>query len=316
MKLLQTTIAAAALFLSACSTEDSLGGDWDGRLHLSSNVATLTRATYDLDTKIAEGQTVWLYIEKSNDTHVYGKELTTAGSNGFSGADDMFFPAEEATSINIYAFHINDKNSSMETTAYPGSELTHQVGKDQKSTNTGDGSYAKSDLLYAKTTLSKADAKTKGGAITLPFKHCLSKIEVILKKNDEVTANITKLEILNTKLETKFTPVKDNDSWLTLTASGSETAIEIDHDVTTDGSGSNILNEAIIIPQTLNDKTEFIRVTLDGGATLVYKLGKETEFKKGTKYTYTITSKLTGLEVTSTIEDWGTTSPASGDATM
>lgn len=312
MKLLQTTIAAAALFLSACSTEDSLGGDWDGRLHLSSNVATLTRATHDLDTKIAADQTVWLYIEKSNDTHVYGKQLTTVGSNGFSGADDMFFPAEEATSINIYAFHINEKSSSISTAAYPSSKLTHQVGKDQKSTNTGDGSYAKSDLLYAKTTLSKTDAKTNSGAITLPFKHSLSKIEVILKKNAEVIATVTKLEILNTKLEATFTPGRTDE--LTVTASGSPTAIEIDHDVT--GADGDKLNEAIIIPQKLNDKTEFIRVTLDSGATLVYQLGEQTEFKKGTKYTYTITSKLTGLEVTSTIDDWGNGAPASGYATM
>lgn len=315
MKLLQTAFAATALFLSACSTEDSLGGDWDGRLHLSSNVATLTRATHDLDMKIAADQTVWLYIEKSDNTHVYGKQLTTAGTDGFkAGSDnadpsDMFFPAEEASSINIYAFHINDKNSSMETTAYPGSQLTHQVEQDQKSSGS---SYAKSDLLYAKTTLSKADAKTNGGAITLPFKHCLSKIEVILKRNDEVTAEITKLEILNTQLEATFTPGRIDE--LTVKASGSLTAIEIDNDVT--GADGDKLNEAIIIPQTLNNGTEFIRVTLDSGATLVYKLGKETEFKKGFKYTYTITSKLTGLTVTSTITNWGNGTGASGDATM
>lgn len=313
MKLLQTAFAATALFLSACSTEDSLGGDWDGRLHLSSNVATLTRATHDLDTKIASGQTVWLYIDKASDASspLYGKELTTGASGAFTDASDMFFPAGES-SINIYAFHINEKSSSISTDAYPISQLTHKVEQDQQSSGSN---YAKSDLLYAKTALTKENAKTNGGAIELPFKHSLSKIEVILKKNDEVTANITKLEILNTQLEATFTPSKNSDE-LTVTPSGDtgENPIEIDHGIT--AADGNVLNEAIIIPQTLNDKTEFIRVTLDSGATLVYKLGKETEFKKGTKYTYTITSKLTGLEVTSTIEDWGTTSPASGDATM
>lgn len=311
MKLLQTAFAATALFLSACSTEDSLGGDWDGRLHLSSNVATLTRATHDLDTKIASGQTVWLYIDKASDatSPLYGKELTTGANGAFTDASDMFFPAGES-SINIYAFHINEKSSSISTAAYPGSQLTHKVEQDQQSSGSN---YAKSDLLYAKTALTKENAKTNGGAIELPFKHSLSKIEVILKKNDEVTANITKLEILNTQLEATFTPSKSSDE-LTVKASGSPTAIEIDNDVT--GADGDKLNEAIIIPQKLNSGTEFIRVTLDSGVTLVYKLGKETEFKKGTKYTYTITSKLTGLEVTSKIDDWGTTSPASGDATM
>lgn len=313
IRLLQTILAGTALFLSACSTEDVPGEDWDGRLHLSSNVATLTRATHDLDTKIAEGQTVWLYIDKASDASLlYGKELTTTGDNGFSGADNMTFPANEEN-INIYAFHINIKptTTAMTTSAYPTGQLTHQVGNNQKKEG---GTYAQSDLLYAKTTLSKTDAKSKNGAIELPFSHCLSKIEVILKKSAEVTAGITKLEILNTKLEAAFTPSKGNDSWLTLTASGSETAIEIDHDVT--GADGDKLNEAIIIPQTLSDKTEFIRVTLDGGSTLVYKLGAETKFEKGTKYTYTITAKLTGLTVTSKIDDWGTGTGASGDAVM
>ena len=313
MKLLQTAFAATALFLSACSTEDSLGGDWDGRLHLSSNVATLTRATHDLDTKIASGQTVWLYIDKASDASspLYGKELTTGANGVFTNASDMFFPAGES-SINIYAFHINEKSPSISTAAYPGSQLTHKVEQDQQSSGSN---YAKSDLLYANTALTKENAKSNSGAIELPFKHSLSKIEVILKKNAEVTATVTKLEILNTQLEATFTPSKSSDE-LTVAVSGTtaENPIEIDHGITE--SGGDVLNEAIIIPQTLNDKTEFIRVTLDCGATLVYKLEAQTEFKKGTKYTYTITSKLTGLEVTSKIDDWGNGTGASGDATM
>lgn len=313
IRLLQTILAGTALFLSACSTEDVPGEDWDGRLHLSSNVATLTRATHGLDTKIAEGQTVWLYIDKASDVPslLYGKELTTTGDNGFSGADNMTFPANEEN-INIYAFHINIKSTTtaMTTSAYPTGQLTHQVGNNQKKEG---GTYAQSDLLYAKTTLSKTDAKSKNGAITLPFKHSLSKIEVILKKSAEVTAGITKLEILNTKLDATFTPSKSDDG-LTVTASGSPDAIEIDHGIT--GSAGNVLNEAIVIPQTLNSGEEFIRVTLEGGATLIYKLGAQTTFAKGTKYTYTITAKLTGLTVTSKIDDWGTTTGTSGDAVM
>lgn len=301
-----------ALFLSACSTDDVPGEDWDGRLHLSSNVTTLTRATHALDTKIAEGQTVWLYIDKASDASLlYGKGLITTGDNGFSGADAMTFPANEEN-INIYAFHINIKSetTAINTSAYPADQLTHQVGNNQKKEG---GTYAQSDLLYAKTTLSKTEAKSKNGAIELPFSHCLSKIEVILKKSAEVTAGITKLEILNTKLDATFTPSK-SDEGLTVTASGSPGAIEIDHDIT--GSAGNVLNEAIVIPQTLNNGTEFIRVTLDDGGTLVYKLGAQTTFTKGTKYTYTITAKLTGLTVTSKIDDWGTTTGISGDAVM
>lgn len=325
-RFLSTAITAAALFLAACSTEENPGEAWDGRIHLSSGVAILTRATQNLDEKIANNEKVWLYIDGSatgaDAVLYYGKQLTANGGNGFSDADNLFFPANE-TSINLYAFHINEPSTaSIFADAYPTAQLTHQVSQDQQSSGNG---YAKSDLLYAKTSLTKENAKSNGGAVELPFKHQLSKIEVVLKKDPGVgSATIDKVEILNTMLQGTFTPSKTSES-LSVTTSGSidgstHNPIQIDNGLTT--NDTPVLNEAIIIPQTINEGTAFIRVTLSTGGVLTYQLADDDEntssvtFVLGTKYRYTITAKLTGLTVTSSITPWGGSSSASGEATM
>lgn len=325
-RFLSTAITAAALFLAACSTEENPSEAWDGRIHLSSGVATLTRATQNLDEKIANNEKVWLYIDGSvtgsGAIQYYGKQLTANGSNGFTDADNLFFPANE-TSIDLYAFHIYElSTANMSADAYPAAQLTHQVSQDQQSSGNG---YAKSDLLYAKTSLTKETAKSNGGAVELPFKHQLSKIEVVLKKDPGVgNATIDKVEILNTKLQGIFTPSKTSES-LSVTASGSidgstHNPIQIDNDLTT--NDVPVLNEAIIIPQTINEGTAFIRVTLSTGGVLTYKLDDNNvstslvTFAPGTKYRYTITAKLTGLTVTSSITPWGGSSSVSGEATM
>lgn len=319
---LLTNLMAVTLLLTACNQEEL--PEWDGRLYLSSGVATLTRATHNLDEKIAQGETVWLYVyggTTSESTQpYYRKELKAGEGNGFTGADEMYFPAEEE-SINLYAFHINELTSSSMPTAYPTEQLTHQVETDQQSTP--DGGYAKSDLLYATVSKTKKEAKDDGGKITLLFKHFLSKIEVVLIKDKSLDGkDISKVEILNTHLQGTFTPSKDNTE-ISVTPSGdidpgTSNAIQIDKSETTDAD-SPVLNEAIIIPQTLNAQTAFIRVTLDdeNDTELTYKLEKATTFAQGQKYRYTITAKLTELTVTATITGWeGDSNKYTGETEM
>lgn len=318
--------AATTLLLAACSNEENFGNNekpWDGRLHFSSKVAELTRTgTYDLDTKIANGEKVWLYIDKATGpTQIYGKELTANGSTGFTGGDDMSYPAGEA-SISLYAFHGNisyDPGSGVTSDMpdnYPTVEFTHAVKADQKT----EANYAKSDLLYAKETKTQQAVKDASGAVALTFKHLLSKIEVVLKKGTGMDAvNITKVEILNTKLKGTFTPAKATgaDAVAVTVAATDNTAAPIEINANLTELSGDVLNEAIIIPQTVANEAQFIKVTLSTGGELFYKLKKETTFAKGTKYKYTITANLTDLTVTSEVTGWGTgTGDDSGSAIM
>ena len=66
-----------------------------------------------------------------------------------------------------------------------------------------------------------------------------------------------------------------------------------------------ILNEAIIVPQTIEAGTAFIKITLAAGGELVYKMKDGgTTFESGKKYRYTITANQTAIEVSSSIHDW------------
>ena len=140
----------------------------------------------------------------------------------------------------------------------------------------------------------------------------LSKIEVVLVKGAGVS-DITSAEILNTKLKAVFTPSKTAD--FSVATDNAETIadsnpIAIDCEATpqADASDDNkaILNEAIIVPQTLTETTEFIRIN----GTLIYKLPADKTFVAGKKYRYIVTANLSGLTVTSSITDW---SPETGD---
>lgn len=177
--------------------------------------------------------------------------------------------------------------------------------------------YQGSDLVYAKIA---GQART-ADPISLKFTHMLSKIEVVLVKGAGVL-DITSAEILNTKLKAVFTPSKTATTTplFSVTASGDITdknPISIDCEATpqADTNSKAILNEAIIVPQTLTETTEFIRIN----GTLIYKLPANKEFVAGKKYRYIVTANLSGLTVKSSIDDWTTPETGgseSGDANM
>ena len=136
----------------------------------------------------------------------------------------------------------------------------------------------------------------------------LSKVEVILKKGvgeNDFLAGITKVEILNTLPQAQFTLDKEKPAYgkntelpdgIEITADGTAQNITIDTDITAEGATS-ILNEAIIVPQTIEAGTAFIKITLAAGGEFVYKMKDGgTTFESGKKYRYTITANQTARD--------------------
>ncbi len=112
---------------------------------------------------------------------------------------------------------------------------------------------------------------------------------------------IKKLEILNTELDAGFTPSKNGG--FSVTASGSTGTILLDTGVTTGSTA--VLNEAILVPQTVASGTDFICITTDQGGELTYTLNSEATFEAGKKYRYTITVDLEKLSIVSvSIASW------------
>ena len=292
--------AAAALMLGACSNDENLDNlNGPVELRLTSGLEVQTRATHNLDTQLKNGEKVHVWVDDATtDENLYvNNTLTADGGGSFTGGQPMYFPST-GNGVDIYAIH---GNFGADFTDFWSAGQTHTVAQDQKSS--GDG-YAKSDLVYAKHI---NVARTKQ-AVNLEFRHLLSKIEVVLVQGEGKPA-IDKVEILNTKLDAKFTPSKTDD--FTLAASGEGNPIVIDTDLTTktDAAGTDEskkkLNEAIIVPQDLTNGTPFIRVATAEGGELIYRLPENKTFDSAKKYRFTVTANLTELKVVSAeITDW------------
>lgn len=313
---------AAALFaLASCNNDEEITGNEPQEIRLSSSIAVQTRATHNLDEALKADEQVHVWVDDAGsgvtNPELYANNIFKAGARGaLSGDTPMFFPST-GNNVNIYAIHGNFGSTDLDN--FWGTPITHSVAQDQQSSVTDAGKgYAVSDLVYCK----KADVARQKSVVNLEFEHLLSKVEVVLVQGNGAPG-IKSVEIINTKLNAQFTP--DKASAWSVSAAGTITdgnPITIDNGLTneTDAKGTDetkkVLNEAIIVPQTLTNGTQFIRVTTDKDGVLVYALDKGTEFNAGYKYRYTITANLTGLVVTATITPWSDGGNTPGDATM
>lgn len=311
--------AAAALMLAACSNDGLPGDDPNApvEIRLTGGLEVQTRTSHNLDMQLKAGEQVHVWVDDAG--NVANKELykdreLTAGDKGALTGETMYFP-QTGNAVDIYALHGNfGADTDWAESGFWGESITHKVEQNQKTGQSADG-YAKSDLVYAKST----DVARTKEAINLQFSHLLSKIEVVLVKGAG-SPEIKKVEILNTKLKAVFTPNKENS--FSVKAEGdideSGNPIEIDIDQTdaktaanTDSDEGKELNEAVIVPQELTQNTPFIRVTTAEGGELIYRLPESKTFDPAKKYRFTVTANLTELKVVSAkITDW---IPETGD---
>lgn len=328
------TMAAATMLLAGCNNdENEITDNWNGEIRLSSGVTVQqTRANSpDVpDKQIANGQTVYAWVDKgSAPGYIQAWTLTAQGNGSFSGSA-KYYPTDGA-SLNFYAMHGNFTSNTFteDNTDFPTSAITHVVAADQSS-NLGDN-YLKSDLLYGL----KKGVTRSSSPVNLTFYHLLSKVEVALKSGagspDLTDATVT---IENTKLKAAFTPSKDAEinsetpetaqnaraGLVTCPTDDNDAAsITIATKITTDDfSTGTEYAAAIIVPQTIEKNVAFIKVALkDNKGTFTYKIPDSgITFESGKKYQYKITVNQSGLSVSSSISDWSPVSEITGEAVM
>ncbi len=305
-------MVTVALAVAACSNEEATD-NWNGEIRLSSGVILPTRS-YGIDTQIASGEIVSVWVD-GDAAQLYGNNhLTADGKGGFFYEFPMFYPS--ADNVDIYAIH---SSAAILSTDFPATPLLHEVKADQ----TAKDGYAASDLLYA----IKKDVAPTADKVPLTFYHLLSKVEVVLKRgNGAPDLTGATVNLVNTRLKVEFTPQKD----ASLNTIGKRAALinmpVTDNDIksiaiptviTTDFDSNKEFAEAIIVPQEVAGGENFIRVTLKNGANLSYKVpaGETLKLESGKKYIYNITVDLYDLIVESSIEDWETVGkPTQGSA--
>lgn len=332
MKQLITPIACVALVaLSSCSNDHVLHDytiNEKDPIEISTSIGgvdVLTKAAPDVyggesSKHFDEGTKVNVYIfehkaeGQSTASYTYGvngKVVYTSDANGVLKADPTNYFPGNGHGIDIYGIYpisIEAKNESQTFTV----STNQSTGEDNKNTN-----YKTSDLMFAaKQTIE--DRKT---ALTLTFKHQLSKVIVKLVKGNGLTDNDldgAEVTIQNTKPECTISSVSENGmTGITASASGTTEDITVgtwDNETTSSGLA------AIVVPQDITAGTELIKIELNNGATYIYKTKSDenqfTGFISGKQHTFTLTLSTFGITVNAVISDWEEGTGDNGSATL
>lgn len=281
-----------ALFLPAGCAGDSetTMPDHEERvaLQVSSGIDVQTRAH---DDQWDSGDAIGIYMLSSDTPESINRKYTTTDdkekTGNFSAAEGqtIYFPVDGTTRDFIAYYPWQDIPEDRSTT-YDVDVTTQTTQK-------------AIDLMGA----AKVTGKDKNGpAVALVFTHKLVKLYMTIKP-DGTSLKADDLKEMTVKLTNQYTKatydVLTNGS-VTVDTNGNPTAITLK--TAADGSSA----EGIVLPNT---DTEDMQLTfeLKSGETFRWTV-KEAELSKqfaaGSKYIYTITIGKTGLEVTSTVNDW------------
>lgn len=301
-RILTLSAITAALALAGCTKTENSVPDGPLELRLTSAIEIETRAGDGTQaTQIASGEKVYVWVsDDTTNKSLYEKnELTTGDDGALSGGSAMYYP-QTGNGVNVSAFH--GKFSFADANALPTS-VSFSVEQDQSKAGSA---YTNSDLLYA-----CRNAKRSSSAVSLKFYHMLSKLELNISKSSELTDGISSVTLDGVIIDGTFSPLTSSDI-----STESKRAGSISAGTSTAGMslGTLAANEAIVVPQSLSGKT--LTFTLESGGKLIYTFPESAAFVSGKKHIYTVTLKLTGVSVQSEIENWGTGSSNSGEATM
>lgn len=312
-------MAATVLILAGCSNDENGMDNGPVELRLTSGVTVQTRAsTATQSTAISQDEVVSVWVDDAGATSPLYKavQLTADGSNGFTG-EAMYFPGT-GNNIDIYAVHGNFTTAFAPGNDFPKDGAGYKVEADQSAV----ADYTKSDLLYA---YEKGVARSGNPTtVKLTFYHMLSKLELAIKVGDGAPELATSgaVKLNDVTLDGKFTPSTTGDM-----SNQSQRAAMLDdataatgdmilgQQTCTDFADENVdYNEVILVPQDMAGKK--LTFSLKDGGTLTYTIPANTTFESGMKYLYHITLDLTGITVTSKIEDWEPVTAVNGSATM
>ena len=262
----------AAVLLSccffACSGEDeevfenNKDKDKDKTVvNLNSKIVPISGATDQglQSTQIVEGQKVGVTITGAASVH---KNVAwTVGKNG-SLSNTGTAAYWGTTNVTVTAYHPYHST-------YTGTNQTFTVNTDQSK----EEGYLNSDLLWATTTASSA-----ANPVTLNFSHKLSQINVTLVNDGNIDLSGASITLCGTNIATGFNPQTGELHAVT------ESIADIKAYVT---SGSTCTASVMIVPQTLKEGSEFIKISV-GEEDYHYTLPEDRVFESGKAYEFTI----------------------------
>lgn len=333
MKATKIISACAVLVaLASCSNDHVISqpGAEDTPIRIQANVgAVTTKAASDIQgSQFQAGEIIGIFLKEHLTT---GQTKVTDYSNPITGTvnstdqskidlgSTQYFPSN-GRSVDCLAIYPKQFNS------LDIDDNTHSfsVQEDQSS----DDKYKASDLMYA-----YKENTTKGNPIQLTFTHLLSKIIVEVVADASVSQSVLNnvyVDLLNTNKTIDITvpdiaqgSVSSTKSVTVGTTTSESKTINLGQPTYTSGNKTGEV-AAIIVPQTINSSTQFIKVRLNntGGtgadyATYTYAPSSNVTFAGSTSYKYTITIKAGSISVENVqITPWTPGTDGSGNATL
>ena len=297
------SITLTAGLIVGCSDKNSL--DVGGKetpekspILLSSGVDVTPKTKALQDKQIAQDQTLSFFVTETSElTNVlYNNELITAnGNGGFSYSQVMYYPIT-GENVDFYAVHPNTSGASLST------PLTFTVQADQSTAK----NLLQSDLLYAtKTNVARTSQK-----VPMVFAHKLVMLDFTIKAGPGVD-----LATMNNVTVTGVKPTAQlNIADGTLGVATGESIDVKAYGVrgTTEAETELLGVSAIVIPQSIASGQKLFKITI-GEVDYFYTTAAEQVFEAGKKYNLELTIKQAGIDVSSTITDWGDGGSIIGD---
>ena len=337
--LIIVTVVALAV-LSACSGENSQeqkkyhANAEQLPIKLGSSLGDETRSNNA--TNLINGDTVWVWTDMINGaTQAVGEyfKAWALKANGVGGLSTLqagntkLFPATNV--LNFYAMvgnfgkvtegeRIGLPMIDAENDPLPTTGIRHTVMSDQ----TTPEAYYKSDLLYAVVKNQEPISES----VVLPFKHLLSRVQVVLVAGNGMTASdlgSATVKLLNMKRQIAFNPDKEADfssqsalagmlSWSNLFQTSD---ILMGTNVVAKASDATAVNstvyaDAIVVPQTIAKGANFIQVSYLGRDTY-YRIpnginDEPLTLESGKQYRFRLIANRIGTnyQMTVTVSDW------------
>ena len=324
-----------ASVLAACSAGDDRAQETRLPIVLGTEVGAVTRSNDA--TNLLSGDTVYVWADMVNPSttpatitpyfNAWALKANGVGSlSTLAAGNAKLFPATNA--LDFYALVGNFGKKTVEEQQVPWidaevSELPtttgiqHAVLADQKDAE----AYYKSDLLYAV----RKNQEPVSEAVVLPFKHLLSRIQVVIVAGNGMTASElagATVELLNLKQQVTFKPAKDKDfasqtdlaSMLSIPQTATSANIQLKTSVVStvgDATGTanaSVYTDAIVVPQTVS-AGQFIHVKyLDRDTYYTIPAGDGLKLESGKQYRFRLIADRIGesYELNAiTIEEWG-----------
>ena len=288
--LLSLAVATTIASFTACTNDAEEILFQEKEIKLTSEIKPTSRVT-DLayqSNQIVEDQQVGITITGAESRH--DNVAWIVGANGtLTNTGETIYWSNTQAVINAY----HPYNSS-----WTGTSHSFSVNTDQSK----EANYCNSDLLWATATATKTETP-----VALTFSHKLAKINVTLTSTNATDLSGAIISICGTNITTNFNPATGE-----LSNTTTANVQEIKAGITTKDAYTA---SAIVIPQTVNSGTKFIKVIL-GSKIFYYTLNADKVLKSGYSHNYTLTIKgREEMELKSNvIADWENDNDNIGDA--